>query len=72
MRRTGRELTDVEMIDALQAIIDMIIKDYKSDVRPEFQRESRAAQIGYKTQKILIDGKIIEPGEENRQMRMKA
>lgn len=70
MRRTTRDLTDVEMIDALEKIISTIIDDYKGPVAPEFRRESRAAQIGYKTQRILLDYQIIEVGEENEQKRL--
>ena len=43
MRKTERELTDVEMIDALLHIVDIIIDDYDKEVAPQFRKESRAA-----------------------------
>lgn len=46
MLRVQRELTDVEMIDALNEIIDLIIDCYHQPVREEFKNACRASQIG--------------------------
>lgn len=47
MQRTERELTDVEIIDAFNEIVDLIVESYDAPVRKEFQSGSRAAQIGH-------------------------
>lgn len=82
MQRVLREVSDVEMIDALNEILDLIIDCYESPVRPEYEKASRAAQIGhdivrvmtkrdliwrwqkigYDSQKILLDKKILKTG----------
>ena len=82
MHRVIREVTDVEMIDALNEIIDLIIDCYDDPVRPEHEKDSRAAQIGqdivkvltrrdliwrwqkigYDSQRILLDKKILKTG----------
>ena len=69
MRKTERELTDVEMIDAFLHIVDIIIDDYDREVAPQFKNDSRAAQIGYKIQRFMIEDGIIEPGKKETQRR---
>ena len=59
MQRVVREVTDVEMIDALNEIIDLIIDSYDSPVRPEHEKSSRAAQIGQDIVKVLIKKDLI-------------
>lgn len=71
MRRTERELTDVEIIDAFDKIIDIIINNYEQEVPESFRKESRAAWIGYKIQRMLLDEKIIETGKKEEQRRLK-
>lgn len=46
MQRTKREVTDIELIDAINAIIDLIIECYNKPVRAEFEKETRSTQIG--------------------------
>lgn len=70
MRKTERELTDVEMIDALLHIVDIIIDDYDREVAPQFRKDSRAAQIGYEIQRFMIEAGIIEPGKSETQRRL--
>lgn len=82
MQRVKREITDIEMIDALNEILDLIIDCYEGPVRPEYEKDSRAAQIGhdivrvmtkrdliwrwqkigYDSQRILLDKKILKTG----------
>lgn len=82
MQRVMREVTDIEMIDALNEIIDLIIDCYESPVRQQFENEARATQIGhdivkvltekelmwlwtkvgYDSQRILLDRKILKTG----------
>ena len=82
MQRVIREVTDVEMIDALNEIIDLCIDNYDSPVRAEHEKDCRATQIGhdivniltkrdliwywtkvgYDTQKILLDKRILKTG----------
>ncbi len=62
MQRTERELTDVEMIETLDEIINLITESYKYPVNPDFL--SRAGQIGYQIQRILIDRKILRVGSD--------
>lgn len=71
MRRTERELTDVEIIDAFDKIVDIIINNYEQEVPESFRKESRAAWIGYKIQRMLLDEKIIETGKKEVQRRLK-
>lgn len=71
MRRTERELTDVEIIDTFDKIVDTIINNYEQEVPESFRKESRAAWIGYKIQKMLLDEKIIETGKKEEQRRLK-
>lgn len=59
MQRVQREVTDVEMIDALNDIIDLIIENYDERVRPEFQKDSRAAQIGHDIVQKLKEREIL-------------
>lgn len=70
MRKTERELTDVEMIDALLHIVDIIVDDYDKEVAPQFRKDSRAAQIGYKIQRFMIEAGIIEAGKKETQRRL--
>ena len=60
MQRTTRELTDVEMIDALEDIIEIICDCYEHPVRKEFEKASRAAQIGKDTVSKLLERGILE------------
>lgn len=71
MRRTERELTDVEIIDTFDKIVDTIINNYEQEVPESFRKESRAAWIGYKIQRMLLDEKIIETGKREEQRRLK-
>lgn len=71
MRRTERELTDVEIIDAFDKIVDIIINNYEQEVPESFRKGSRAAWIGYKIQRMLLDEKIIETGKKEEQRRLK-
>ena len=71
MRRVERELTDVEIKEQFNKILDIIIDNYDKEVPESFHKESRAAWIGYKIQRMLLDEKIIEPGENKQQRRMK-
>lgn len=71
MRRTDRELTDVEIIDAFENIINIIIDNSEGEVLPQFKKESRAAQIGFLIQRLLLEAEIIEPGKPNYQRRLR-
>ena len=62
MLRPQREVTDVEMIDALNEIIDIIIDCYNCPVREDFRKQSRSAQIGYDVQKCLLRYDLIRTG----------
>lgn len=70
MRISGRKLTDAEITDAFWSVVKIIIENYKQPVPESFRRESRAAWIGYRIQRLLLDKKIIETGDENEQRRM--
>lgn len=62
MLRVQREMTDVEMIDALNGVIDIIIDCYQHPVRQDFEKSSRSAQIGYDVQRYLLDNNLIRVG----------
>lgn len=68
MQKTERELTDVEMIDALLEIIDLLVRTYDSPIRAEFSRTSRASQFGYDCMMLLMRRDIIRPGKREEQM----
>lgn len=71
MRRTHRELTDVEIIDAFERILEIIIENSEHPVRDDFHKESRAAQDGYDIKRYLMDEKILTTGMRNQQERLK-
>lgn len=71
MRRTLKELTDIEIIDTFFEIVDMICESYNHPVRGDFQKASRAAQIGYDIQRTLLDKQIIETGSKYNQEKLK-
>ena len=60
MHRVQREVTDVEMIDTLEEIIDLVIDSYGQGVSPEYQRASRAAEIGKKIVDKLLEKNLME------------
>lgn len=82
MQRVMRGVTDIEMIDALNEIIDLVIECYEGPVRQEHENNARATQIGqdivhvltkkdliwlwtkigYDSQRILLDKKILKTG----------
>lgn len=71
MRRTAKELTDVEIIDAFEDIIDIVLKGNNEPIRKEFERYTRCTQIGYDIELTLKNADIIEVGENYRQEKLK-
>lgn len=71
MFRSEKELTDVEMIDALMDIIEIVLAGNNKPIRDDFKRYSRMAQIGYDVTVYLFHEGIINPGEPNEQIKMK-
>lgn len=57
-----RDVTDVEMIDALNEIMDIVIDCYNHPVREEYKKQSRSAQIGYDIQRCLLSHDLIRTG----------
>ena len=64
MQRTARELTDVEIIDAFEDIITLICDLYKRPVRREYQKASRAAQLGHDIVDHLMERDILDRFEK--------
>ncbi len=62
MTRAQRDVTDVEMIDALNEIMDIVIDCYNHPVREEYKKQSRSAQIGYDIQRCLLSHDLIRTG----------
>ena len=62
MTRSQRDVTDVEMIDALNEIMDIVIDCYNHPVREEYKKQSRSAQIGYDIQRCLLSHDLIRTG----------
>ena len=62
MLRAQRDVSDVEMIDALSDVIDIIIDSYNKPIREEYKKLSRSAQIGYDIQRCLLDHDLIRVG----------
>ena len=71
MQRTERELTDVEIIDAFEKILEIIITNSEHPVRADFQKLSRAAQDGYDIKRYLMDENILRTGARNQQEKLK-
>lgn len=71
MQRTERELTDVEIIDAFEKILEIIITNSEHPVREDFQKSSRAAQDGYDIKRYLMDENILRTGARNQQEKLK-
>lgn len=70
MQRTERELTDVEIIDAFEKILEIIITNSEHPVREDFQKSSRAAQDGYDIKRYLMDENILRTGARNQQEKL--
>ena len=62
MTRAQRDVTDVEMIDALNEIMDRVIDCYNHPIRENYKKSSRAAQIGYDIQRCLLRHDLIRAG----------
>lgn len=71
MQRTERELTDVEIIDAFEKILEIIITNSENPVREDFVKASRAAQDGYDIKRYLMDENILRTGARNQQEKLK-
>ena len=64
MQKTERELTDVEMIDTLDEILDLIIETYDKPLRKDFEKQSRPAQFGYDILRMLMEKGLLSVGSE--------
>lgn len=80
MQRTRRGLEVAEIVEAFNAIIDIIIDCYNKPLRERYETRStqigkdmtkallerrileRYSDIGWRTQRFLINEEIIEPG----------
>ena len=58
MQRTARKVSDSEMIDALNAIIEIIIDCYNKPLADIY--ETRATRIGKNIQSSLLNRRILE------------
>lgn len=57
MQRTRRGLEIQEIVEAFNAIIDIIIESYNHPLR---EYETRSTQIGHDITKALLERKILE------------
>lgn len=71
MKRTERKLTDVEIIDAFEEIRDVMIENSKGEILPQFQKESRMAQLGWRITQIMLKNEMMEAGFKDPQERLK-
>lgn len=80
MQRTRRGLEVAEIVEAFNAIIEIIIDSYNKPLRERYETRStqigrdmtkallerrileRYSDIGWRTQRFLINEEIIEPG----------
>lgn len=58
MQRTKRKVSDAEKIDALNAIVDIIIDCYNKPLEDRF--ETRSTRIGKNIQGSLLSRRILE------------
>lgn len=58
MQRTRRGLEIQEIVEAFNAIIDIIIESYNHPLRERY--ETRSTQIGHDITKALLERKILE------------
>lgn len=58
MQRTRRGLEVSEIVEAFNAIIDIIIDSYNHPLRERY--ETRSTQIGHDITKALLERKILE------------
>lgn len=58
MQRTRRELEIQEIVEAFNAIIEIICECYNHSLRERF--ETRSTQIGHDITKALLERKILE------------
>lgn len=68
MQKTERELTDIEIIDALMDIVDLVIRTYDNPIREEFKKTSRCSQLGYDIIKLLMSRNFIKTGKTEAQI----
>ena len=68
MQKTERELTDIEIIDALMDIVDLVIRTYDNPIRDEFKKTSRCSQLGYDIIKLLMSRNFIKTGKTEAQI----
>lgn len=70
MIKSPRELTDVEIIDAFEAIIEMYLKANNEPIRPEFQKSSRMAQFGFDVSRYLFEHDHVRIGDGIKQEKL--
>ena len=69
MYKTGRILTDTEARNLLDEIVDIIVDTQNStELRKDFQRQSKDAQEGYDIRMKLFHNGIVSPGTYKRQL----
>ena len=68
MQKTERELTDIEIIDALMDIVELVIRTYDNPIRDEFKKTSRCSQLGYDIIKLLMSRNFIKTGKTEAQI----
>jgi len=60
MQRTRRGLEISEIVEAFNAIIEIICDCYNHPLREEFKKETRSTQIGSDITKALLERKMLE------------
>lgn len=59
MQRTERNVSIEEKVEALDEIIDLIVRLYDDPVRERFMQESRAAQLGHDAVNVLLNRDLL-------------
>lgn len=71
MIKSPREMTDVEIIDAYETIVDYYLTAFNNPIRPEFEKASRFAQFGYDVGQFLFMNDHVRLGDGVKQEKLK-
>ena len=70
MFRAREKLTDEESKEIADKLIEIVLDGYNKEIRNDFVKYSRSAQIGYDVTKCLVDKGVLKLGKYSIQRSM--
>ena len=70
MHIVRRQFNEEELLDILSNILQIVIAAFDSPLRKDFEKQSRATQIGYDITKLLVEKGFLAVGQREEQMRI--